>query len=274
MYSKCFCFVFVWCPCIVIDVSVQHNGGFLPGIILLTQCYYRRGTRLKATSCHGTLGAREGTSVIDDVAMASEAECEGEPAVDGGKLFAGSSGSGFDVGCTNYLGGTGASSTAAGGGYQAPSAPLWGGGTNPLACAPISTAAAAHATGANTMRDGTIMPQPGLTPMASAADSGDGDWPFLSPRLIGMAKTPGDPVSVVPPAACSTTKTILSRFALGVPPAHNLQAWDPRPAQGAHEAEEKRAKKQCQECGHVWSVGLWKGLHNGGSRKQALDRCQ
>ena len=32
------CFVFVWCPCMAINVvSVQHNGGFLPGIILLTQ---------------------------------------------------------------------------------------------------------------------------------------------------------------------------------------------------------------------------------------------
>ena len=29
-------------------VSVQHNGGFLLGIILLTQCYYHRGTRLNA----------------------------------------------------------------------------------------------------------------------------------------------------------------------------------------------------------------------------------
>ena len=26
----------------------QHNGGFLPGIILLTLCYYHRGTRLNA----------------------------------------------------------------------------------------------------------------------------------------------------------------------------------------------------------------------------------
>ena len=26
-------------------ISVQHNGGFLPGIILLTQCYHHRGTR-------------------------------------------------------------------------------------------------------------------------------------------------------------------------------------------------------------------------------------
>ena len=29
-----------------INVSVQHNGGFLPGTILLTQCYYHWGTRL------------------------------------------------------------------------------------------------------------------------------------------------------------------------------------------------------------------------------------
>ena len=29
-----------------INVSVQHNGGFLPGIMLLTLCYYHRGTRL------------------------------------------------------------------------------------------------------------------------------------------------------------------------------------------------------------------------------------
>ena len=31
------------------NVSVQHNdGGFLPDIIRLTQCYYHRGTRLSA----------------------------------------------------------------------------------------------------------------------------------------------------------------------------------------------------------------------------------
>ena len=29
-------------------VSVQYNGGLPPGIILLTQCYYHRGTRLNA----------------------------------------------------------------------------------------------------------------------------------------------------------------------------------------------------------------------------------
>ena len=30
---KVFCFVLVWCPYVAIDVSVQHNGGFLPGIL-------------------------------------------------------------------------------------------------------------------------------------------------------------------------------------------------------------------------------------------------
>ena len=45
----CFCFVFVWCPCMAINnASVQYNGGLLPDIILLTQCYYHRGTRLNA----------------------------------------------------------------------------------------------------------------------------------------------------------------------------------------------------------------------------------
>ena len=28
-----------------INVSVQYNGGLLPDIILLAQCYYHRGTR-------------------------------------------------------------------------------------------------------------------------------------------------------------------------------------------------------------------------------------
>ena len=31
-----------------INVNAQHNDGFPPGIILLTQCYYHRGTRLNA----------------------------------------------------------------------------------------------------------------------------------------------------------------------------------------------------------------------------------
>ena len=35
-------------PCMAINVSVQYNGGLLPDIILLTQCYFHRGTRLYA----------------------------------------------------------------------------------------------------------------------------------------------------------------------------------------------------------------------------------
>ena len=48
---NCDLFVFVGCPCMAINVNVQHNnGGFLPGIIMLTQqCYYdHRGIRLNA----------------------------------------------------------------------------------------------------------------------------------------------------------------------------------------------------------------------------------
>ena len=41
-------FLFFSCPCMAINVSVQYNGGLLPDIILLTQCYYHRGTRLNA----------------------------------------------------------------------------------------------------------------------------------------------------------------------------------------------------------------------------------
>ena len=36
-----------------INVSVQYNGGLLPDIILLTQCYSHRGTRLNATKRFG-----------------------------------------------------------------------------------------------------------------------------------------------------------------------------------------------------------------------------
>ena len=39
---------FFWCPCMAINVSAQYNGGLLPDIILLTQCYFHRGTRLNA----------------------------------------------------------------------------------------------------------------------------------------------------------------------------------------------------------------------------------
>ena len=40
--------LFFWFPCMASNVSVQYNGGFLLDIILLTQCYYHRGTRLNA----------------------------------------------------------------------------------------------------------------------------------------------------------------------------------------------------------------------------------
>ena len=40
--------LFFWSPCVAINVSVQYNGGLLPDIILLTQCYFHRGTRLNA----------------------------------------------------------------------------------------------------------------------------------------------------------------------------------------------------------------------------------
>ena len=40
--------LFFWCPCMASNVSVQYNGGFLSDIILLTQCYYHRGTRSNA----------------------------------------------------------------------------------------------------------------------------------------------------------------------------------------------------------------------------------
>ena len=35
-----------WWLCMVINISVQYYGGLLPDIILLTQSYYHRGTRL------------------------------------------------------------------------------------------------------------------------------------------------------------------------------------------------------------------------------------
>ena len=40
--------MFFWCPYMVINVNVQYNGGLLPDIILLTQGYFHRGTRLYA----------------------------------------------------------------------------------------------------------------------------------------------------------------------------------------------------------------------------------
>ena len=42
--------MFFWCPCMAITVNVQDNGGLLPDIILLTQCYFHRGTN--PFKCH------------------------------------------------------------------------------------------------------------------------------------------------------------------------------------------------------------------------------
>ena len=45
-----------------INESVQYNGGFLPDfIILLTQCYYHRGTRLNAMKIFFVFGAFDPT---------------------------------------------------------------------------------------------------------------------------------------------------------------------------------------------------------------------
>ena len=49
VYVSVLFLLFFWCPCVaIINVGVQYNGGLLPDIILLTQCYYHRGTRLNA----------------------------------------------------------------------------------------------------------------------------------------------------------------------------------------------------------------------------------
>ena len=37
-----------WCPCMAINISVQCKGGLLSDIIMLTQCYYHRGTLLNS----------------------------------------------------------------------------------------------------------------------------------------------------------------------------------------------------------------------------------
>ena len=42
----CLLFCYASWLCMVINISVQYNGGLLPDIILLTQGYYHRGTRL------------------------------------------------------------------------------------------------------------------------------------------------------------------------------------------------------------------------------------
>ena len=39
----------------VINISVLYNGGFLPDIILLTQGYYHRGTRLNTSTRYNVM---------------------------------------------------------------------------------------------------------------------------------------------------------------------------------------------------------------------------
>ena len=46
---RAFSLCFAWCPCKAIR-TVQFNGGFLPDIILLTTCYFKRGNRLNSTN--------------------------------------------------------------------------------------------------------------------------------------------------------------------------------------------------------------------------------
>ena len=57
----CLWFVFnvFWCLCMAINVNVQYNGGFLPDIILFTQCYLHQGTCLNAIVKKGKRGACE-----------------------------------------------------------------------------------------------------------------------------------------------------------------------------------------------------------------------
>ena len=38
--------VFVWCPCMAINESVEYNGRLLPDSILLAQSHHHRGIRL------------------------------------------------------------------------------------------------------------------------------------------------------------------------------------------------------------------------------------
>ena len=46
------------------DVSVEYNGGFLPDIILLTQCYYHRGSHFKCCGRGFVFVAHEATMLV------------------------------------------------------------------------------------------------------------------------------------------------------------------------------------------------------------------
>ena len=64
LFDVLFCLPFCWCPCMAINVSVQYDGGFLSDIILLTQCYYHRGTRLNAMKRGSTIGEGGDTMIL------------------------------------------------------------------------------------------------------------------------------------------------------------------------------------------------------------------
>ena len=66
--------LFVWCPCMAINVSVQYNGGLLPGIILLPQCYYHRGTRLNAMKRFCVYSLRSHLNVLTFFPLTGDAQ--------------------------------------------------------------------------------------------------------------------------------------------------------------------------------------------------------
>ena len=60
--------LFFWCPCMAVNVvSIQYNGGLLPDTILLTQCYFHRGTRLNAMRLFFVFAALDPTSKRFDI---------------------------------------------------------------------------------------------------------------------------------------------------------------------------------------------------------------
>ena len=54
-YNVFVCLSFFLFTCMAIDLNVRYNGGLLPDIILLSQCYYHRRTRSNAINIFLTL---------------------------------------------------------------------------------------------------------------------------------------------------------------------------------------------------------------------------
>ena len=50
LHCLCFVFTVLFLPFCLVSLrgGVQYNGGLLPDIILLTPCYFHRGTRFNA----------------------------------------------------------------------------------------------------------------------------------------------------------------------------------------------------------------------------------